>query len=162
MERLDWTSGAPLRQLLWRHAMLGLASMAIMFPMVLPAVFLGSRRAPLDFAIRLSIMQGVFIAAFGALFGGVCPGLGEAVFGSPAERSWRRAAAFLVGAAFSLPGFAFVFYWGLSGDFWGSVNHLLFACWFAPVFPALCLLLSWQIHTERSYERQWAELNLDE
>ncbi|MEX2113835.1 MAG: hypothetical protein WD845_11655 [Pirellulales bacterium] len=161
-ERFDWTQGAPLRSLVWRHSLVGLASMVAMFFVILPGVLLDGRRLTLDFGVRVAIMQGVFVGAFGCLMGGLSPVLGEALFGTQRQRSWRRAAGCMLGAAVFLPLFAFLFYWGLSGDLRASVDYFLFGCWFAPVFPLLCALISRQVHLERCYEREWSELDLGE
>ncbi len=162
LERLDWTQGAPLRSLVWRHSLVGLVSIAFMFLVILPGVLLDGRRLTFDFGVRVAIMQGVFVGVLGCVMGGLCPTLGEALFGDPQQRSWRRSAWCLLGAAAFLPVFAFVFYWGVSGDLPASADYFLYACWFAPVFPPLCVLISRQIHIERCYEREWSELDLGE
>ena len=90
------------------------------------------------------------------------PTLGEALFGDAQQRSWRRAAWCLLGAAAFLPVFAFVFYWGLSGDSRASAEYFLYACWFTPVFPPLCVVIARQLQVDRSYERDWAELDIGE
>jgi hypothetical protein len=161
-EKLDWTRPMPLRALIGRHFLVGLASIVFMFLLILPAILLDGRRQTLEFAVRAAIMQGVFVAMFGCVMGGLCPTLGEALFGDAQQRSWRRAAWCLLGAATFLPVFAFIFYFGLSGDLNASVNHFFYACWFTPAFPPLCTAIAWQIHREQAYEREWAELELGE
>jgi hypothetical protein len=152
----------PIKQLLWRNSLMVLASIAFMFLLILPGVVLDGRNRTLEFAIRVAVMQGVFVGVFGCVMGGLCPTLGEALFGNPGERSWSRTAWCLLGAAAFMPVFAFFFYWGLSGDLRASAKYFLFACWFAPVFPLLCVLIARQVHLDRCYEREWAELDLRE
>jgi hypothetical protein len=161
-EQLDWTRPMPLKALVARHALVGLASIAFMFLLILPALFLDGRRQTLDFAVRAAIMQGVFVGMFGYVMGGLCPTLGDALFGDAQRRSWRTAAWCLIGSAVFLPVFAFIFYFGLSGDLTASLSHLVYACWFAPVFPLLCTAISWEIHRQHTYDREWAALDLVE
>jgi hypothetical protein len=161
-EQLDWTRPMPLRALVARHALVGLASIFFVFLLILPMIFLDGRRQTLEFAVRAAIMQGVFVGLFGCVMGGLCPTLGDALFGDAQQRSWRRAAWCLLASVTFLPVFAFVFYFGLSGDLAASLSHFAYACWFAPVFPLLCTAISWEIHREHTYDREWAALDLSE
>jgi hypothetical protein len=67
-----------------------------------------------------------------------------------------------LGAAAFLPIFAFVFYWGCSGDLSASADYFVYSCRFAPLFPLLCVAVSRQVHRDHAYERHWAELELVE
>ncbi len=161
VERLDWLDGEPIWMLAWRHLLISVLSFAVVFLAIVPTVYFRGRDT-LDFAIRVSIVQGLLVGPFSFGMFVVATKLSEALFGTSQQRSWRRAAVYLLGSALLFPLFAFFIYFGLSSDLAASLGHLAFACWFIPALPVLFIVVARLLHKERCYEREWSSLDLGE
>lgn len=87
--------------------------------------------------------------------------MGRSLYGKKPERSLRRAVILGAMCLPSLPLFAFLTYGLLTWDFWASLQHAGFACYFAPLGPAVIVGMSRMQLEERRYEEEWASLEID-
>ncbi|MGD9723797.1 MAG: permease prefix domain 1-containing protein [Pirellulales bacterium] len=110
----------------------------------------------LAIALGTSLLTGAFVIAITLT---LTP-IGARLFDGD-KRSWPAICVFVAASLAALPAMAFAVYWLMTGDVAASVEHLRFACYFAPLAPVVMYLAARQAYAEICYAREWASLDVD-
>jgi len=158
LEILERDSNKSLLRMAAIHFGLAIAFLLVTFLLFgLPVAFFRGRLHEIGAILRV---VGVMSITMGSITFAVCFGadrMGRAV----AAKKWRQAFWFVGLATLFLPFWSFATYWALTSDLAASLDHLKFACLFAPFVPVGLILVSRQLADEVRHREEWASLDLD-
>ena len=140
------------------HFGLGFGFLLIVFLLFgLPVAFFRGRLHEIGTIMRIVLVMGVTMGSMTFAACLAADRMGRAVV----ARAWRRAFVYLLMATLSLPLWSFGTYWALTGDLAASLDHLRFACLFAPVAPTILIIAARELADHIRHREEWASLDLD-
>lgn len=133
--------------------LMGLGLIRLMMP---PAGTPGEFRV----LVKLFVVMGIVSTIFSSAFVIVLTQLSEALHGSESCRSWRRVAVWGGLAILLVPGLMGLLWGVLLSDYTLPVSAIVASFVASPLTLGLALLTSRQVQAERSYEEEWASLEI--
>jgi hypothetical protein len=166
-ENLNWKPGDSLAHAFVKHVLLAVAMFLLVLAELTVVWFFPGVKFPYIAIVRVSFgaAVGTSLFIFGVLW--FSRRIRQRLYGDLASEvqpppNWRRAAPYLFVSSLLFPLAAFLLFWIIVGDFAGGLRRIPSGCLFAPVLPALFLIIARAMDQEQRYETQWARLDLDE
>ncbi len=160
-EGFDLQPGESLLHLAVKHVLTMLAGYAILMPGGVLSLVVRGRQYEIPAALWAVLV--VFVAStllYVPLV--VMPyKIGRVLYGSDAERSWRKAAWYGLASLAFFPAMAFGTYWPATFDLAASLAQLRFACLFAPAAPVVFFVMARRAFGDMRYKEEWASLEID-